>query len=140
MDWLNNIALNDSMLVAFYGHSLVGFKGKKVVVITKSKPTAPQHELLMQILNACKLEPGQVSILNTSDGKTSLEDVIKEASPQFILSFGTGDGTELFTMGNNEGRKYLNAPSLEEMMYDTDASKQLKRKTWNELKLFFGIG
>jgi len=139
MDGLNNIALNDSMLVAFYGHSLISFKGTRVMVVTKTKLTSPQHELLMQILNACKLEPRQVAIVNTSN-KTSLEDLLKETSPQFILSFGTGDGTELFTMGNNEGRKYLNAPSLEEMMYDTDASKQLKRKTWNELKLFFGIG
>jgi DNA polymerase III psi subunit len=139
MDGLNNIALNDSMLVAFYGHSLISFNGTRVMVVTKTKLTSPQHELLMQILNACKLEPRQVAIVNTSN-KTSLEDLLNETSPQFILSFGTGDGTELFTMGNNEGRKYLNAPSLEEMMYDTDASKQLKRKTWNELKLFFGIG
>jgi hypothetical protein len=139
MDGLNNIALDDSMLVAFYEHSLVGIKGKKVVVVTKSNPTPPQHELLQQILNACKLDPNQVAIINSADNKTPLEKIIEETSPQYILSFGTGDGTELFTMGNNEGRKYLNAPSLEEMMYDTDASKQLKRKTWNELKLFFGI-
>jgi hypothetical protein len=140
MGGLNNIVLNDSMLVAFYGHSLISANSTKVMVVTKSKLTSPQHELLMQILNACKLEPHQVAIVNTSANKTSLEELLKENSPQFILSFGTGDGTELFTMGNNEGRKYLNAPSLEEMMYDTDASKQLKRKTWNELKLFFGIG
>lgn len=139
MDGLNNITLDDSMLVAFYEHSLVGIKEKKVVVVTKSNPTPPQHELLQQILNACKLDPNQVAIINSADTKTPLEKIIEEASPQYILSFGTGDGTELFTMGNNEGRKYLNAPSLEEMMYDTDASKQLKRKTWNELKLFFGI-
>ena len=139
MDGLNNIILDDSMLVTFYEHSLLAFKGKKVVVVTKTKPTPPQYELLLQILNACKLDPGQVSIINSSNTKTPLEKLIEEASPQYILSFGTGDGTELFTMGNNEGRKYLNAPSLEEMMYDTDASKQLKRKTWNELKLFFGI-
>ena len=81
MDGLNNITLDDSMLVAFYEHSLVGIKEKKVVVVTKSNPTPPQHELLQQILNACKLDPNQVAIINSADTKTPLEKIIEEASP-----------------------------------------------------------
>lgn len=127
------------MLEAFYGHCLVNINETRVLVVTKTMLTVTQHDLLMQILSACKLSPDQVSILNTADKNNVLENVISETSPEYILSFGTGDGTELFTMGNNEGRKYLNAPSLEEMMLDTDSSKQLKRKTWNELRLLFGL-
>ncbi len=139
MEGLNNLSLDSEMLVALYGHSLVDLKGKSVLVVTKSKLTGSQHEFLMQILNACRLDSADVTIINVSDKKTVLEQVIRETLPRYILSFGTGDGTELFTMGNNEGRKYLNAPALEEMMQETDSSKLLKRKTWNELKLLFGI-
>jgi hypothetical protein len=139
MEGLNNLSLDNEMLVALYSHSLVDLKAKCVVVVTKSKLTGNQHEFLMQILNACRLESADVTVINVSDKKTVLERVISETSPQYILSFGTGDGTELFTMGNNEGRKYLNAPALEELMHETDSSKLLKRKTWNELKLLFGI-
>lgn len=145
MDDLNSIRLSNGMLVSLYERSLVDLKGKNVdkttsvIVVTKSKPDPPQQDLLMQILNACRLEANDVILIDISDKKTDLEKVIKKASPQYILSFGTGDGTELFTMGNNEGRKYLNAPALEEMMLNTDTSRQLKRKTWNELRLLFGI-
>jgi len=145
MEGLNSITLNSGMLVSLYEHSLVDItsksriKRKSVIVVTKTKPDPPQQDFLMQILNACRLEAGDLIIINLSDKKTDLENVIRNASPQYILSFGTGDGTELFTMGNNEGRKYLNAPALEEMMLNTDTSRQLKRKTWNELRLLFGI-
>ena len=145
MEGLNSITLNSGMLVSLYEHSLVDITSKSkikrisVIVVTKTKPDPPQQDFLMQILNACRLEAGDLIIINLSDKKTDLENVIRNASPQYILSFGTGDGTELFTMGNNEGRKYLNAPALEEMMLNTDTSRQMKRKTWNELRLLFGI-
>ena len=145
MEGLNNITLSNSMLVSLYEHSLVSTNAenpitrRSVIVVTKTKPDPPQQEFMMQILNACKLEAGDVIIINISDKKTDLEKVIREFSPLYILSFGTGDGTELFTMGNNEGRKYLNAPALEEMMLNTETSRQLKRKTWNELRLLFGL-
>lgn len=139
MEGLNSITLNNAMLVSLYEHSLVDIKRKSVIVVTKTKLASPQQDFLMQILTACRLEAGDVTIINIFDKDHLMEKVIREASPQYILSFGTGDGTELFTMGNNEGRKYLNAPALEEMMLSTEISKQLKRKTWNELRLLFGI-
>jgi hypothetical protein len=101
-------------------------------------PHCAIHFLRMRPVNFPPVKLAQLAMLIHRSSHL-FSKIIEETSPQYILSFGTGDGTELFTMGNNEGRKYLNAPSLEEMMYDTDASKQLKRKTWNELKLFFGI-
>jgi hypothetical protein len=146
MEGLNRISLNNSMLADLYGHSLVNektgnpvVKTNNVMVVTKGKMTQAQHDFLMQVLSACKLDPAQVSVLNSSDKSTRIEKAVKETSPRYILSFGTGDGTELFTMGNSDGRKYLNAPALDEMMHDTDASRQLKRKMWTELKNMFGI-
>src|SRR5207237_1197726 len=115
MDGLNNLTLNNSMLASLYGHSLVNLNEKSVLVVTKAKLTASQQQFLMQILQACKLSNNDVAILNTADKKIPLEQAISNSSPKYILSFGTGDGTELFTMANNEGRKYLNAPALEEM-------------------------
>jgi hypothetical protein len=142
MEELNKIRLNNNQLAALYGKSLVDVNApitKKVMVVVKSKLNEAQHALLMQILGACKLDQTDVSIINTSDKKTVLEQEVKTSDPRYILSFGSGSGTELFSMGNLQGRKYLNAPSLDEMMLDNDSSKQLKRRTWNELKQLFGI-
>lgn len=138
MEDLNKIKLNNSQLAALYGKCLVELGArseKKVLVVVKSKLSDPQNALLMQILGACKLNQNDVSVITTS----SLEQEVKNTNPKYILSFGSGSGTELFSMGNVEGRKYLNAPSLDEMMLDNDVSKQLKRRTWNELKQLFGI-
>lgn len=136
---LNDIELNNLMLAGLYERSLVDVQGKKVLVVVKSEPSEHQNNFLHQILGACKIDPSTVSVMNSSERNFVLEKVVAEIKPQFILSFGAGSGTELFSMANNKGTRYLNAPALEEMMQETDSSKQLKRKTWNELKSMFGI-
>ena len=136
---LNGIQLNGSMLASMYGNSLVDATSKKALVAVKTTLTDQQLSFLWQILNACKLDAENVTLINTGDKKTSLEIILAELKPQYILSFGAGSGTELFSMANSRGTHYLNAPALDEMMLDTDKSKQLKRKTWNELKAMFSI-
>jgi hypothetical protein len=121
---LNDIVLNNSMLAGLYERSLVEVQSKKVLVVVKSKPSEQQNSFLQQILVACKIDPANVSVMDSSDRKQILEKVVAEMNPQYILSFGTGSGTELFSMANNKGTRYLNAPALEEMMQETDSLNQ----------------
>lgn len=143
MDELNKIPLNSSLLTALYRNSLVEIAplkaGKKALVAVKTALTSAQEDFLAQILKACNLAAGQVAIVNTSQKGVVIEKLISELSPRYVLSFGTGTGTELFRMENSTGRKYLNAPALEEMMQNSEESKQLKRKTWVELKDIFDL-
>lgn len=149
MEGLNNLKLNGEMLESLYGHSIIDVtspdeaKTKKPLIFFRdaSHTRLPdkQYRFLEQILKACKLNITDVDIINLADKKTDLEKIVNTSSPEYVLSFGTGTGTELFTMKNNQGTKYLNAPELSELMQETAASKQLKGKLWLELKAIFNL-
>ena len=149
MEGLNNLKLNAEMLASLYGHSIVDLSRpaeptskKPLIFFRDSTPTRlpdKQFKFLEQILKACKLNISEVDLINTADKKVNLENIISNASPEYVLSFGTGNGTELFTMKNNRGTKYLNAPDLSELMQETAESKQLKGKLWIELKAIFNL-
>ena len=151
MEGLNNLKLNAEMLASLYGHSIVEAGNPKPVEakLTKTliffkdstRPTLPdkQYKFLEQILKACKLNMKEVDIVNLADKTIVLENVISSFSPDYILSFGAGTGTELFTMGNTKGTRYLNAPDLSELMQETATSKQMKGKLWSELKAMFNL-
>jgi hypothetical protein len=149
MEGLNNLKLNAQMLASLYGHSIVDLtyhaepKSKRPLIFFRDSAHTrlpdKQFRFLEQILKACKLNISEVDLINTADKKVHLENIISNTSPEYVLSFGTGDGTELFTMKNNRGTRYLNAPDLSELMQETPASKQLKGKLWIELKAIFNL-
>ena len=150
MAGLNNLRLNDQMLVTLYGRSIIELKQQaeeplsgKILVFFRdrihSKLPDKQFKFLEQILRACKIDIQKVDLINLGNDKTDLESTISKTSPQYILSFGTGTGTELFSMKNNYGTKYLNAPDLSELMQETAPSRQMKGKLWTELKVMFNL-
>jgi hypothetical protein len=151
MEGLNNLKLNAEMLASLYGHSIVEVDSRKPLAnklnktlilfkdSSRSNLVDKQHKFLEQILKACKLNIKDIVIVNLADDKVVLENVISSLSPDYILSFGAGTGTELFAMGNTKGTKYLNAPDLTELMQETAVSKQMKGKLWAELKSMFNL-
>ena len=151
MAGLNNLVLNDQMLASLYGRTIIDIKttppapgdSNKTLIFFRdrghSKLPEKQYKFLEQVLKACKVNIQDVDIINLADDKADLESTISKASPAQILSFGTGTGTELFSMKNNLGTKYLNAPDISELMQETAASKQLKGKLWTELKAMFNL-
>lgn len=151
MEGVNNLRLDDQMLVSLYGRTIIDLKGlpsqptgsHKTIIFFRdrshSKLPDKQYKFLDQILRACKINIVDVDIVNLADGETDFEGAISKSSPAYILSFGSGTGTELFSMKNNLGTKYLNAPDLSELMQETAASKQLKGKLWTELKEMFNL-
>lgn len=163
---LNNVQLNASMLQALYGHTLVELKENKIPTQPDKKPQSfpikhlgnnarnilvivrndkhdyfseAENAFLTRLMKACQLELDDVAIVNFAREKTKMEDIISELKPVSIISFGTGSGTELFTMGNVDGTKYLNAPELNELILESEKSKQLKGKLWAELKMMFDL-
>ena len=149
MEGLNNLKLNGEMLASLYGHSIIDLnspaeaRSKKPLIFFRdtahTRLPDKQYRFLEQILKACKVNIADVDIINLADKKTDLENIIRNSSPEYVLSFGSGTGTELFTMKNSRGTKYLNAPDLAELMQETAASKQLKGKLWTELKSIFNL-
>jgi hypothetical protein len=151
MEGLNNLKLNGEMLASLYSHSIIDITSKKVIENKLSKTLIffrdsshaklpdKQHKFLAQILNACKINILDVEIINLANKQANLENIINNTSPEYILSFGSGTGTELFAMKNNRGTRYLNAPDLSELMLETPASKQMKGKLWTELKAMFNL-
>ena len=155
MEGLNNLKLNGEMMASLYGRSIVNLNdpvSPSVVAETRFNNTIvffrdgshaklpdKQFKFLEQILKACKINIADVDLINLAGKNVDLENIISNSSPEYVLSFGSGTGTELFTMKNNRGTRYLNAPDLSELMQETAASKQLKGKLWAELKAIFNL-
>jgi hypothetical protein len=163
---LNNLKLDPRMLEALYGHSLVdnphvvkqadtkkqrakteafnytGDNKKNITILVRGNgDPLPEEQIsfLEKMLKACKLEASDVAMVNVQNKNIAMEDLVARLKPQQVLAFGTGSGSELFRMENVDGIKYLNAPSLDELMKESDSSRQLKARLWNELKSIFGL-
>ena len=105
-----------------------------------------QLEFLEKILLACKLNLGDIAIVNTARQARKLDEYIREFDPASILVFGTNDpidnefpGMETFKPAKQQGFILMMAPSLEKLNEENPESKQLKAMFWHSLKQFFSI-
>lgn len=162
---LNNLQLGPAMLEALYRNSLVdlntnvpspidvkqtsrsiaflGNNARNVLVLVRNNAeeffSGAEHTFFTKLLKACHLELNDVAVVNLAKENALMERITKQLNPAHIISFGTGAGNELFRMENVDGRKYLNAPRLSDLVEETEKSKQLKAKLWSELKMMFGL-
>jgi hypothetical protein len=162
---LNNLKLGPAMLEALYRNSLVdlntnvpspinvkqtsrsiaflGNNARNVLVLVRNNAqeflSEAEHSFFTKLLKACNLELNDVAVVNLAKENALMERITKQLNPAHIISFGTGAGNELFRMENVDGRKYLNAPRLSDLVEETEKSKQLKAKLWSELKMMFGL-
>ncbi|HTE07654.1 MAG TPA: hypothetical protein VK628_02750 [Flavitalea sp.] len=163
---LNDMRLNDLLLVNLYPHSLyriteegtapelapvdhfikfLGGNASGILVLVND----PKHKflgeeemnLLVKMLDACKLNTGDVAILNTFNQTHSLTGIVDQLRPVKILAFGPQPGIELaeFDIQEVNGIPVLQGPSLDTMALATDEAKTAKIKLWNTLKSMFGI-
>lgn len=110
------------------------------VVVNNAQHTfLPEDQLgfLTKILSACKLNIGDVAIVNLSGGAT-LQSAINALAPVKIISFGTGSYS-LFTIQNIDGVDCTEAPAIAEMLSESEQSKSLKSKLWSTLKSMFEV-
>jgi hypothetical protein len=152
---LNNIRLGTSMMTSLYGKVLVEIRENVPPVIQQDNITDikylgnntqhililvnnPEHTFLPEdqlafltkILGACKLNIGDVAIVNTNN-HPDIKLVINYLQTSKIILFGVEANTDnIYT---------LSAPSINNLIGETTEAKALKSKLWGGLKQLFGI-
>lgn len=103
-------------------------------------------ELLSKILAACKLNIGDVAIVNEGHKFADIATIKKELSPHAIILFGL-EPTDLklplnfphFKIQNYDDVAYLSVPALEILNVDNEEGKLLKTRLWVCLKTMFEV-
>ncbi|GAC1426863.1 MAG: hypothetical protein NVSMB7_03510 [Chitinophagaceae bacterium] len=107
----------------------------------------PDNELhfLTSILQACKLNLGDVAIINHHQQKISFKDLIEQMSCNYLLVFGLKAASidleeiQPFTIAAVHDCHIVYSPATGELNNNSPESKLWKSKLWNCLKQLFGI-
>lgn len=128
----------------------LGNNKKNIIVVIKELEVAfinDNHlQFLSNILNACKLNLGDIALVNYSNWPLSYIDLKQKLQPKFILVFGleTKDIQLPFTIPNfqvqsHDNCKFLFSSSLTKMDGDSQEAKIEKSKLWMSLKNMFQL-
>ena len=103
-------------------------------------------QFLSNILGACKLNLGDVAIVNYHNDPVDYSFLKEKLSPNYLLLFGvTAQQVKLsFTIPHYQVQKYDNCqfllcPSLDTMLSNTQEAKLEKSKLWLCLKKMFNV-
>jgi len=171
-----NTRLPDFLLADLYKNSLIITNDEPKTVRETSKPENPVSErqwylgsnlrkitllvsekeavylkdeslnFLSAILGACKLNLGDVAIVNYENDQVNYPSLKEKLQPAFLLLFGvTARDAELpFTIPHYQVQKYDNcqillAPPLDTMLGNSQDAKLEKSKLWLCLKKMFNV-
>ena len=106
-----------------------------------------QHlQFLTRMLEACKMNLGDVAIVNTASAATDIEQIKTQLQPKQVFLFGVDPASVLlpfsfpfFKEQDHGGYTYLYTPPLDELNQDSENGKLLKSKLWVCLKKLFGV-
>ena len=142
---VDNRATESNGTVKFLGSNL---KNIAIVVKHPDEVFLPDRhlEFLSRILSACRLNLGDVAIINEGYRYVDINKIRQDCSPANILLFGV-EPTELklpmtfphFKLQPYADAVYLAVPSLDVLNADTDEGKLLKTRLWVCLKSMFGV-
>jgi hypothetical protein len=128
----------------------LGDNVKKIIILVNhpSDVFLPENhlEFLTRILAACKLNIGDVAIVNTGFKLVDIHAIKQQLQPKHIILFGI-EPTELrlplsfphFKIQSYADSAYLSVPSLDILNKDTEEGKLLKTKLWICLKTMFEV-
>lgn len=104
-----------------------------------------QLNFLTSILQACRLNLGDVAIINHYRDKISFEELRKQLDFNYLLVFGV-DCTDLrlaeiplFEIQHMNDCQVIYSPAAEQLNNNSPESKQLKSKLWICLKQLFNV-
>lgn len=128
----------------------LGNNGKKVTILIKEADVAfinDQHlQFLSNILNACKLNLGDIALVNHVNNPLVYTDLKQKLQPKFIIAFDLQpkDIQLPFTIPNyqvqlHDNCKFLFASTLKTMEGDSQEAKLEKSKLWVSLKNMFQL-
>jgi hypothetical protein len=128
----------------------LGNNGKQITVLVKEEMVPyinDKHlQFLSTVLSACKLNIGDIALVNYKQFSFSFEELRGKSNPKFILAFDL-QPKELklpFTIPFYQVQDYaqcrfLFAPSLSKMEGSQADAKSEKTKLWNSLKTLFSL-
>lgn len=112
----------------------LGNNARNVTILVNNKDHTflPEDQLsfLTKILGACKLNIGDVAIVNTNNYPDT-KSIINSTNPSKIILFGVEVNT------NNIDT--VSAPLINNLLEETTEAKALKSKLWSGLKQMFGV-
>jgi hypothetical protein len=131
-------------------YKFLGNNRRQITVLVQSPGVAflPDDQLsfLTRMLEACKMNVGDVAIVNLANAAVTITALKQQLQPKVILLFGMEPvaiklpmNFPWFKIQTYDECIYLCAPSLEELVLPGDESKLLKSKLWMCLKTLFGI-
>lgn len=122
---------------------------KITLLVTEKEAVYLQDEslqFLSNILGACKLNLGDVAIVNLHNDPVDYLFLKEKLEPSFLLFFGVNaQQVQLpftvphYQVQQYDGRQFLLAPSLNLMLGDSQESKLEKSKLWVSLKKMFRL-
>jgi hypothetical protein len=132
------------------GYKFLGNHRRKVTIIVDSPGSAflPDEQLnfLTKILEACRMNIGDVAILNHHTAPITVTDLRQQLQPVNIILFGVEPTAIRLPINFAEFRPqpydqctYLAAPPLQQMVGSTAEAKLLKSKLWVCLKTLFEV-
>lgn len=132
------------------GYKFLGNHRRKVSIIVNA-PDAPflpddQLNVLTRMLEACKMNMGDVAIVNHAAAPVVIGQLKQQLQPSFVLLFGPTPPEiglpmdfPLFKIQAYDQCTYLTAPSLADMVRPGEESRLLKTRLWGCLKTLFEI-
>jgi len=128
----------------------LGKNNRQISIIVDSPGAAflpdPQLEFLTKILEACRMNIGDVAIVNHHTAPVAITTLRQQLQPQSVLLFGV-EPTAIrlpihfpeFKLQPYDQCTYLSAPSLQQLVGNTADAKLLKSKLWVCLKTLFDV-
>jgi hypothetical protein len=128
----------------------LGDNRKQISILVRDATAVYLHDdslnFLSSILGACKLNLGDVAIINHQHQPQQFASLKENLEPKFVLLFEVSptDINLPFTIPYYQVQPYnncsfLSAPSLQKMLGDSQEAKLEKSKLWLSLKKMFGI-
>src|SRR5882757_5751477 len=131
-------------------YKFLGNNRRKISIIVRSPGIAflpdDQLNVLTRMLEACRMNMGDVAIVNHAASPVVIGLLKQQLQPAFLLLFGPAPpdiglpmNFPVFKIQAYDQCTYLTAPSLEELVHPGDEGKLLKSKLWVCLKTLFEI-
>jgi hypothetical protein len=131
-------------------YKYLGHNQKQITIIIQSPGIAflPDDQLavLTKMLEACRMNIGDVAIINHANTPVAITMLREQLHPSIILLFGIQPvdirlpiNFPVFKIQSYDACTYLCAPPLSELVPPTDESRLLKSKLWVCLKTLFAI-
>ncbi len=132
------------------GYRFLGNNQKNITLVVHSPNDLflPERHLafITKILEACKVNIGDVAIVNHASVPVVISELKKQVSPAVLVLFGIEPtGIKLpvsfpqFKPQAYDGCTYLYTPSLDALDLDTEEGKLLKSKLWLCLRKLFEV-